>query len=345
MRVGIIGVSGYTGVELLRYLMLHPAVNLTVATARSWAGRSLGSEVPWCGRFAHLTVTEFDAAEATSRADLFFVALPHGSALEAVASLVAAGGRVVDLSADYRFRDPDVYQAAYGLEHPHPSLTGDAVYGLPELRPGAIAGAKLVANPGCFPTGTLLGLLPGIAAGMLDPEDLVSDALSGVTGAGKVPSERTHFPRCNDSVEAYQVTTHRHRPEMVQELSAAAGRGATLAFTPHLVPMNRGMLTTLYARPAGRPDANALRETMREAYRTSPFMTILPAGVWPTTAEVRGTNLCRLGVAFDAASGRYIIVTAIDNLGKGAAGQAVQNMNLMAGLPAETGILLPPLEV
>jgi N-acetyl-gamma-glutamyl-phosphate reductase len=273
------------------------------------------------------------------RADGVFVALPHKTAMDVVAPLVRAGKRVVDLSADFRFRDPAAYESWY-QEHTAKDLLDQAVYGLPELYGEEIRSARLVGNPGCYPTGVLLAAVPLVAAGMVELDSLIADCKSGVSGAGRAANLTTHFCEANEGFKAYKVGEHRHTPEIEQELGAAAGRPIKIVFTPHLVPMSRGILTTFYAKLSKSPTNEEIAEIYRNDYEGAPFVRVLEDGQLPSTLYVRGTNYCDIGWRLEPRTGRIIVISAIDNLTRGASGQAICNMNLMYGLSEETGLNL-----
>lgn len=338
LRVAVIGATGYTGAELLRLLSAHPAVRITAATSEKEAGRPTGEVFSHLHGLEGLVLEAFDPGSLPARADFFFLALPHTTGMAAVAALVADGKKVVDLSADFRLKDAGEYAQWYNTPHAHPGLLDTAVYGLPEVYRDRIRKASLVASPGCFPTGALLGLIPMVKAEVIDTEGIVINALSGVSGAGRQPKPDYHFPEVNESARAYGVATHRHRPEIDQELSLAAGRPVRTVFTPHLVPMTRGILTTITARLNPSASAPEIRQRTAVFFDREPFLRPLPEGQWPATRDVRGSNYCHVGMTVDALSGRLILVTAIDNLVKGASGQAVQNMNLMMGFEETLGL-------
>ncbi len=341
-RVAIIGASGYTGAELLRLLHLHPEVEISLITSRTYAGKPLGECFP---SLAHLGLT-FAAHEETAayrdRADVFFTALPHKASMEAVAALLGAGRRVIDLSADFRFADVTLYEAHYG-PHACPEHLAEAVYGLTEIHGAAVERARLVGNPGCYPTSIALPLMPLLLERAVCPNGIVADAKSGVTGAGREPSAGTHFCEVNEGFKAYKVAAHRHEPEIRSQLEWAAGCEVPLVFTPHLVPMSRGILSTVYALPCEGVTAGRIRELWTQFYAQAPFVRVLPAGELPSTAHVRGTNFCHLAAVDHPPSGRIVIVSVLDNLVKGASGQAVQNLNRMLGCPETTGLTAPAL--
>ncbi len=338
LNIAVVGSSGYTGGELFRILLHHPFARVTAVTSERSAGRPITEIFPHLAGLTDLVCEPLDPEKIAAKADFVFLALPHVTAQEAAARFHSLGVKTVDLSADYRLDDPRLYEKWYEHCHQYPELLGTAVYGLPELHRERIRKASLVANPGCYPTGALLGLAPVVAKEMVDRGTIVIDSKSGVTGAGRSPALPYHFPEANEGFMAYKVGTHRHTPEIEQELSRLAGTRVTVSFTPHLVPMNRGILTTLYARLAVGADTAALHALYEEYYRGEPFVRVLPVGRFPNVANVRGANFCDIGVYADARTGRAVVVTAIDNLVKGASGQAVQNMNIMTGYEETAGL-------
>ncbi|HEX6290644.1 MAG TPA: N-acetyl-gamma-glutamyl-phosphate reductase [Herpetosiphonaceae bacterium] len=335
MRVGIYGATGYTGFELIRWLRRHPQAEIVFATSRSYAGKRLSDTFPTTD-----TLPLIDAAEADPAAcDIVFLCLPHGPTTIATAQeVLAAGARVIDLSNDFRLRDPQVYTAWFKHPHTAPELLAEAVYGLPELYRDQIRQARLVANPGCYPTSVLLALLPLAEAGLLDGQVIV-DAKSGVSGAGRSLSLKTHFAETNENFAPYNIGhTHRHIAEMEQEL-AAAGAPVHVIFSPHLLPVNRGILSTIYVRLAPDIAPDAVRALYAVRYADEPFVRVLPEGQLPTLSHSVHTNLCVLGLHQADDRGNWIITSSEDNLVKGASGQALQNMNLMLGLPETAGLL------
>jgi len=329
-KVGIINVTGYAGVELARLLHQHPQVKLVSVTGRSAAGQRLGNIFP------HLADIDLKIEPGLNRVDLAFSAMPHGASAAEVAPLLEGGSRVVDISADFRLKDAADYKRWYGSTHPNPELLGEAVYGLPELNRSRIAAARLVANPGCYPTGAILALAPAVKAGLIEP-DIVVDSKSGLSGAGRSLSLSTHFPEANDDTAAYALEGHRHLPEITQELGLLGGLTLSVTFVPHLVPMTRGILTTCYAPLKDRGlKAKELTKLYDDFYKDEPFVRVAPSP--PHTKHTWGSNLCLIHPTVDARTGRLVVISAIDNLVKGAAGQAVQNMNLMLGLPETAGL-------
>lgn len=333
-KIGIVGGTGYTGVELLRLLAGHPEAELAVITSRAEAGRPVADLFPNLRGQVDLRFTEPDPA-ALAGCDLVFFATPNGTAMKLVPELLAAGVRVVDLAADFRLRDAAAWERWYGMPHACPELLEEAVYGLPELNREAVRGARLVANPGCYPTAVTLGFLPLVERGMADLDGLVADCKSGVSGAGRGANVGTLMGECGESFKAYAVPGHRHLPEIRQNLSAVSGANVGVTFVPHLVPMIRGIHATLYARVSGGDDLQALFE---DRYRAEPFVDVMPAGSHPETRSVRGVNQCRIALHRPQGDGVVVILSVIDNLVKGAAGQAVQNMNLMLGCPEDAGL-------
>lgn len=335
INIGIVGATGYTGVELLRLLAVHPQARLTVVTSRQEAGRAVADVFPSLRGHLDLSYSQPDA-NALADCDVVFFATPHGAAMAEVPALLEAGVRVIDISADFRLRDAQQWQDWYGQDHACPELLEEAVYGLPELHRQEIAKARLVACPGCYPTAVILGYLPLMEAKLIDLESLVADAKSGVTGAGRAAKQNLLFGEVTDSFKAYGVAGHRHLPEIRQVLGRVAGSDVPLTFVPHLVPMARGLHATLYARLQDiQTDLQALFE---RRYADEPFVDVMPAGSHPETRNVRAGNYCQLAVHSLPDADRVIVLSAIDNLGKGAAGQAVQNLNIMFGLPETAGL-------
>ncbi|BCX47907.1 N-acetyl-gamma-glutamyl-phosphate reductase [Haloferula helveola] len=343
VKTAIVGASGYTGQELVRLLLMHPGIELVAATSRQEAGRSLGDVFP---RFRGMPGSELafigpdpDAIAATG-AKAAFLALPHGVAAEIARALLERGLKVIDLSADFRLRDPQVYAEFYGHEHPAPDLLGEAVYGLPEVRSNAIAAARLVASPGCYPTSILLPLIPLLKAGLIDPATIVANSMSGVSGAGRKADIPLLFCECNESVRAYGVPKHRHLSEIEQELSLAAGDKVTITFIPHLIPVNAGIATTTTAMLKPGVDAAAVGEALEKAYADADFVRLLGKGGCADTKHVTRTNFIDIGWEHDARTGRVLLMSAEDNLGKGAGSQALQSFNLLFGLEPMAGLQL-----
>jgi N-acetyl-gamma-glutamyl-phosphate reductase len=341
IRIGVVGASGYTGADLIRLLAGHPRAEIALMTANAQAGKPLAAVFPHLGGLDLPTLIRVEEAD-WSAVDVAFCCLPHGTTQEIVAGL-PAHLKVIDLSADFRLRDPEVYAEWYGHAHRAPALQDDAVYGLSEHAREAVAGARLVACPGCYPTAALLLLLPLVAAGLIETDDIIIDAKSGASGAGRSLKENMLACEVGEGIHPYGVASHRHAPEIEQELSAAAGRSLLVNFTPHLMPMNRGELLTTYVRLAGGATAGDLRAALRARYDGEPFVRLAPEGLAPATRHVRGSNFCLLGVFEDRLPGRAILVSVLDNLVKGSSGQAIQNMNLMLGLPETTALEQQPL--
>ncbi|HKJ72211.1 MAG TPA: N-acetyl-gamma-glutamyl-phosphate reductase [Gammaproteobacteria bacterium] len=340
VRVGILGGSGYTGVELLRLLATHPGAQVVAVTSRQAAGQPVTAMFPSLRGWVDLAFEEPDPQRLAERCDVVFCGVPHGVAMRQVPQLLAAGVRVVDLSADFRIRDRAVFEHWYGETHAAPEWLEQAVYGLPEVNAAAIREAGLVANPGCYPTSVQLALLPLLEAGLAETEGLIADAKSGASGAGR--EARTHLllAEASDSMSAYGAGGHRHLPEMVQGLERAVGGAVDLTFVPHLTPMIRGIHATCYARLTD-PAAD-LQAVYEQRYAGSAFVDVMPAGSHPATRSVRGSNFCRLALHRPGDGRQAVVLAVIDNLVKGAAGQAVQNMNLMFGLAEDAGLAAPP---
>lgn len=342
LNVGIVGASGYTGVELARILAGHPEVRLTVATSRQYAGKPLAEVFPNLRKRVDIVCENLDAEQLVERADFFFCAVPHKTAMDIVPRLLQAGKKVVDLSADFRIHDAAVYEAWY-QPHSSPQFLAEATYGLPELYRDAIATSRLTANPGCYPTSVILALTPLLRAGLIDADTLIIDSKSGTSGAGRAANVGTLFCEVTDGFKAYKVGgSHRHIPEIEQELSLAAGRPVTITFTPHLLPISRGILSTIYAKLTETGKTADLQALYEQTYGEEPFVRVLPPGAVPATQHVRGSNCCDIGLQRDPRTGRLIVMSAIDNIVKGASGQAVQNMNLMNGFAETTGLLGAP---
>ncbi len=337
IKVGLIGATGYAGQQLVYLLRNHPSVTLQFVSSRSHAGASFETIYPAHGSDTGLTLIGIERAlDSLDQIDLLFLALPHGKSAPLVAKALALGKRVIDLGADFRLKDAEEYSRWYGETHPHPELLGQAVYGLPELNRKRIVQSDLIANPGCYPTASVLALAPLIAGNLIDPTTTVIDAKSGVSGAGRSPQTATLFAEVNESMKAYAMGTHRHTPEIEQTLGGLSEHAFNLVFTPHLVPMNRGILATCYAQLKPYAKGLSLTKVYERFYEDEPFVRLrnLP----PETRWVRGTNFCDLHVTVDNRTNRVLVVSVIDNLIKGAAGQAVQNMNLLYGLKEDTGL-------
>lgn len=339
IRVGIVGGTGYTGVELLRLLAQHPNVSIAAITSRKEAGMRVDDMFPNLrGRLDLRFVEPAEAPLATC--DVVFFATPNGIAMQQARELLDAGVRVIDLAADFRIKDVALWEKWYGMTHACPDLIAEAVYGLPEVNRARVAKARLVANPGCYPTAVQLGLLPLIEAGVVDTEHLIADAKSGVSGAGRKAEVPALFAEAADNFKAYAASGHRHLPEISQGLAAGAGKAVGLTFVPHLTPLIRGIHATLYARLTKETDVQALFE---QRYSGERFVDVMPAGSHPETRSVRGANVCRIAVHRPQGGDTVVVLSVIDNLVKGASGQALQNLNIMLGLPETTGLEQIPL--
>ena len=334
IRIGIVGGTGYTGVELLRLLAQHPHCELAAITSRKEAGMGVAEMFPNLRGRVTLKFSE-PAKAGLKDCDLVFFATPNGVAMGEARALVDAGVRVIDIAADFRIQDVALWEQWYGVKHACPELVAEAVYGLPEVNREKIREARIVANPGCYPTAVQLGFLPLIEAGVVDLDHLIADAKSGVSGAGRKAEVHTLLAEASDNFKAYGVAGHRHHPEIAQGLARAAGRAVNLVFVPHLVPMIRGIHATLYARITGNVDLQALYD---KRYAKEAFVDVMPAGSHPETRSVRGANFCRIAVHQPRGGDIAVVLSVIDNLVKGASGQAVQNMNLMFGLPETAGL-------
>lgn len=334
VRVAVMGATGYTALELIKILLRHPEVQITTVTSRQEGNPHVAMVHPSLTGRLDLVCEDLGPVAVASRADCVFSCLPHGVTSTQVPHLLSSHARVVDFSADYRLQDAAVYAQWYGEKHNDPQRLGEVVYGLPEFFRERIAAARLVANPGCYPTAAILALAPLLRAGLIEPDEIIVDAKSGVSGAGRTPKLTTHFPECNESLSAYNVGRHRHTPEIEQVLTDVSGQSVGVIFTPHLVPMDRGILATSYARPRGDVGEERLLDVLREAYAEEPFVRVVEH--LPGTKDTSGTNYCH--VTARRVRGRVITISAIDNLIKGAAGAAVQNFNLMFGFPEATAL-------
>jgi len=345
-NVAVIGASGYAGAELIRYLLAHPCVRVSCLVSESNAGNPisevykgfLGQDLPVC--------ESMDLDSIAARSDIVFQAQGNGVGMKIAEKLLSRGKRMIDVPADFRLKNVETYRRFYNSDHSALEALAEAVYGVPELHAAEIASARLVANPGCYATSAILALAPLVRGKLVDRSTIIVDAKSGVSGAGRSKLDSSGlFCEVNEGFKAYAVATHRHTPEIEQELSVLTGEDVMIQFTPHLVPMNRGILATAYASaPAGSDigPTNCLQELYSNFYKGKPFVAVLPPGEQPCTKNVFGTNFCHIGVVADQRTNRVIVTCAIDNMGKGAAGQAIQNMNLMLGLPEATGLLAPP---
>ena len=339
IKVGIIGGTGYTGVELLRLLAQHPQVQLNVITSRGEAGKKVSDLFPSLRGHVDVAFGEPDA-KALAACDVVFAATPNGVAMTHARALLDAGVKLIDLAADFRLKDPALWEQWYGMPHACPELLAEAVYGLPEVNRAQIKKARLIANPGCYPTAVQLGFLPLVEQGLVDIQHLIADAKSGVSGAGRKAEVHTLFAEAADNFKAYGVAGHRHLPEIRQGLESAAGKPVGLTFVPHLAPMIRGIHATLYARV--NDTSVDLQKLFEQRYAHEPFVDVLPPGSHPDTRSVRAANTCRIALHRPQGGDTVVILSVIDNLVKGAAGQAVQNMNLISGLPEATGLAQVP---
>lgn len=339
--VAVVGAAGYSGIEAVRWVLAHPRFELTRATSAADAGKRLDAVYPALRGLIDLSFSAPDASDIAANAQIAFLAVPHTAAMAMAPQLVEHGVTVIDLSADFRLTDASVYEAWYGVAHTAPALLGKAVYGLPEIDRYALVGASLIACPGCYPTATILAAAPVLEAGIAIGSRVIVDAKSGVSGAGRSASATTHYCAVNEALVSYKVGSHRHTPEMEQALSIAAGRALCVSFTPHLVPMTRGLLSTVYLEVGdGFTTADAV-ELYKTRYDAEPFVSVCDLGVMPSTADVRGTNRASIGVHVDERTRTLTVSSAIDNLGKGSAGQAIQCANAVMGFDETTGLLYP----
>ena len=337
LKIGIVGATGYTGVELLRILASHNGVEVSIVTSRSNAGSRVDAMFPNLRGYIDLEFSEPDT-EKLLACDLVFFATPNGIAMQHTKALVDNGVKVIDLAADYRIKDLKVWEQWYGMQHATPDLVESAVYGLPEINREQIKTANLVANPGCYPTAVTLGLLPLVEADLISVEDIIADCKSGASGAGRTANVGTLLSEASGNFKAYAVDGHRHLPEIAQTLSLVAGKTANLTFVPHLLPMIRGIHATLYTQADVKHDLQALFE---KRYASEPFVDVMPVGSHPETRSVKGSNMCRISPHRPAGDKQIVILSVIDNLVKGAAGQAIQNMNIMLGLEETLGLTAP----
>lgn len=339
VKVGVVGGTGYTGVELLRLMVQHPQVEICAVTSRQEVGHPVSDAFPNLRGFIDLCFVD-PSDRVLESCDLVLFATPNGIAMRDAPALLNAGVRVIDLAADFRLKDIAEWEHWYGMKHLQPGLVAEAVYGLPEVNRTAIRNARLVANPGCYPTATQLGLIPLLESGVVDPASLIADAKSGVSGAGRKAETNILFAEATDNFKAYGVAGHRHLPEIQQGLNGVAAQPVSLVFVPHLTPMVRGIHSTIYARITKETDFQAIFE---ERYRKEPFVDVLPPGSTPETRHVRGGNVCRIAVHRPQGGNTLVILSVIDNLVKGAAGQAIQNMNIMFGFDERSGLSAPAL--
>ena len=341
-KISIAGATGYTGIELLRLLVKHPEVEIVTLTADSHAGKNIADIAPSLKGWVDQTLIKL-SPELATKCDVLFLALPHTTSMQNVPELLKGGCKIIDLSADYRLHDAKVYSEWYKTPHLNPEIIKQAVYGLPELHREKIKQAQLVANPGCYPTSAILALAPFMQQDWADAQTIIIDSKSGVSGAGRKLRQSTHFCEANESVTAYGLGEHRHTPEIEQELGGLEGSDLTVSFSPHLMPMTRGMLTTAYVNLKKNVTRDALLAHFEKFYKDERFVRVLEAGQYANTAHVAGSNFCDIGVQVDTRNQRAIVTSAIDNLMKGASSQAIQNMNLMLGIDETTGLDAPPL--
>ena len=342
-RVAVCGATGYTGFELVRLLLSHPGAKITVLTSEQYAEQPVDQAfAPFRGMLSKVAFGRMERMRPGD-ADAVFLALPHTVSASVAGKILTRGIRVIDLSADFRFRNVALYESVYGVRHANPSLCGKAVYGLPEIHRDALRKTRLAAVPGCFPTAVILALFPLLAEGLIEAKGIVADCKTGVSGGGRGPTLGFHYPEVEGGVRPYGLPRHRHAPEMEQELTLAAGRNVTVTFVPHLVPMVRGILATCYATARAKVAEKDMEGAFRRHYGREPFVRLCPPGALPSTKEVSGSNFCDIAFRFDGRSRRVIVVSAIDNLGKGASGAAVQCFNLMMGFPEDEGLRAAPL--
>ena len=341
-KISIAGATGYTGIDLLRLLVNHPEVEIVTLTAESHAGKNIAEVAPSLRGWFDQTLVKL-SPKVGQECDVLFLALPHTTSMQHVPDLLKSDCKIIDLSADYRLHDAEVYGQWYKTPHINPDLLSQAVYGLPELHRKQVKGAQLVANPGCYPTGAILALAPLMQQNWADSGSIIIDSKSGVSGGGRKLSQAFQFCEANESVAAYGLGEHRHTPEIEQELSSLSGQQLTVSFSPHLMPMTRGLLTTAYVPLKKKMDRQTLYEHFETFYKNERFVRVLEAGQYANTAYVAGSNFCDIGVQVDTRNQRAIITSAIDNLMKGASSQAIQNMNLMLGIDETTGLDAPPL--
>ncbi|HHW49028.1 MAG TPA: N-acetyl-gamma-glutamyl-phosphate reductase [Clostridiaceae bacterium] len=343
VNVGVIGATGYVGIEIVRLLQNHPGVNIVSVVSQSFVGRKISDIYPNLKNVFEMECQELDIEKISQEADILITALPHGVSKEVIPRLIEKGKRVIDHSGDFRYRSVEVYEKWYNTKHEMPELLDLAVYGLPEIYRDKIAEARIVANPGCYPTCSILGIAPLLANNLIETNNIIVDAASGVTGAGRNTELPYQFCECTENFKAYKVATHRHTSEIEQELSLIAKEEILVSFTPHLVPMKRGMLCTIYANLKYRKSTSELLKIYKDHYKSEFFVRILDEGKLPETKHVAGSNYIDIGLVVDERLNRVIVLSALDNLGKGAAGQAVQDLNIMCGLPENMGLTAPGL--
>ena len=342
MKLGIVGASGYSGSELLRFLVNHPGkLEIALCTSETYAGQCIDSVLPNLRGFLSSKFEALDIGSLKERVDVVVLAVPHKVAMSFVPQILAQGLRIVDFSADYRLEDAETYEAWYHVDHTSTSLMSTSVYGLPERYRDCIRSAQLVANPGCYPTSAILAAMPFVKHRVVELDSIIVDSKSGISGAGPKPSENTHYANRESNFIAYNIGVHRHTPEIEQELSAVASEPVRVTFTPHLVPMTRGILSTVYMRLTAEISTAEALDIYTNFYENEPFVRVLPTGTYPQTKAVLGSNYCDVGLEVDARTRRIVAMAAIDNLGKGAAGAVVQNLNLMFGFKETDGLKVP----
>ena len=342
IKAGIVGATGYAGNELVRILMQHPEVEIVKMTAHSYVGKSFDEVYENYREINEMVLDDMDMEKLAEECDVIFMALPHGVTAKVVDENILSKTKIIDFGADFRIKDADIYEAWYGVKHEGRELLKEAVYGLCEVNRDIIKGKNLIANPGCYTTCSILSLRPLVAEGLIDISTIIVDAKSGVTGAGRGLTLANMFDECNESVKAYKLASHRHTPEIEEQLGYAAGKDITLTFTPHLIPMNRGILATCYATLTKKVSYEDIKAVYEKYYGKEYFVRLTKKGVFPETRWVKGSNFIDIGFTIDERTNRVIVVGAIDNLVKGAAGQAVQNMNILFGLDEKTGLTLTP---
>ncbi|MFH2027032.1 MAG: N-acetyl-gamma-glutamyl-phosphate reductase [bacterium] len=336
IRVSVVGASGYTGLELVKILLRHPHVEITNLAVRSDIGTSFSELFPALKGRCDLKCSAIDVSKIADESDVIFFGLPHKTSMDIIPKFLDFGRKIIDLSADYRLNSEETYKRAYGIYHSDKGHLSEFVYGLPEFNREKIRQTKTVANPGCFPTGIELALMPALQSGLIKTDSILVDSKTGISGGGKTPKPAFHFPECNENVAAYKVASHQHEPEIEQELSKMAGKSVDIVFVPHLVPMTRGIYNTIYTELTGPLTVGDLQELYQNSYKNEPFVRVMEKGKVPEIKHVVYTNYCDIGMVISG--NRLILMSAIDNLIKGAAGQAVQNMNLMLGLDETLGL-------
>lgn len=338
VNVGIIGATGYVGIEIVRLLQNHPDINISTVVSQSFVGQKISDVYPHLRNVIDMECESLDIDRIAEKADIFITALPHGVSTEVIPKLIEKGKRIIDHSGDFRYKSVEVYEKWYNTKHGMPHFLDISVYGLPELHREEIKKARIVGNPGCYPTCSILGIAPLLREKLIETKNIIIDAASGVSGAGRSTELPYQFCECTENFKAYKVSTHRHTSEIEQELSLLAGSEIMVSFTPHLVPMKRGMLSTIYANLTSDKTTSQLLELYREYYKGEFFVRILDEGKLPETKFVSGSNYIDIGLVVDKRLNRVVVLSAIDNLGKGASGQAVQDLNIMCGLPEHTGL-------